>query len=63
MTLLKVRYNSGKEICKVKIEREDGALLENWTIMLEDFPKLYKILKKKYGFESANIGRDLEWAK
>ena len=63
LSLLKVRYNSGKEICKIKIEKDDGSTLEKWTVMLEDFPKVYRILKKKYGFKSLSVGKEFDWAK
>ena len=63
MSFTKIRYNCGKGILKARIEDENGAKLENWTIMLEDFPKWVRIMCQKYGFKIEPDKTDLDWAR
>lgn len=66
MTFKKVRMGTGM-ISRLEIKDESGAKLEEWTNMLEDFPKVSKIIVKKYGLEDLVEGRvkkkdqDLDW--
>ena len=57
----RIRYNSGRNIVKIKIEDTSGALIENWTIMMSDLGKWVKQMDEKYG---SQIKRktDLDWA-
>lgn len=58
-----IKYNTGEGIVKIKIEESDGALLENWTIMLSDLGQWAKFMRRKYGnrIESNKDDRDLDW--
>jgi len=60
----KIRYNTGEEIFKVRIENSSGALLDNWVFMKNDFTQWVEIMKKKYGFgvKTRRKDRDLDWA-
>ena len=61
MIFSKIKYNSGRGILKVRIEDQTGALQENWTIMMDDFPKWVGIMCKKYGFKIQREKTDLDW--
>jgi len=63
MSLKKIRYNSGEGLVKIKIEEDNGALIERWTIMMSDLGNWFRIMKKKYGdrVESKKDNRDLDW--
>lgn len=61
MPFKKIRYNTGEEIFKVKIENSDGSFLENWVFMRGDLPKWINIIKRKYGLDQSK-DKDLDWA-
>lgn len=66
MAFKKVRY--GKEEIFTSIVNDiDGRELEKWKVHKEDFPKVIKILFKKFSIPAKVIikdkkDRDLEWA-
>ena len=63
MGFKKIRYNTGEEIFKVRIENTSGSLLDNWVFMKDDFPQWVEIMKKKYGLGiKPKKDRDLDWA-
>lgn len=63
MSFSKIRHNSGSIIFKIKVENDDGSTIENWTIMQDDFDRVFKILQGKYGDKAQNKkdNRDLDW--
>lgn len=70
MGIKQIRYHTGKEIFKVKIEDDSGAFIENWVFMRDDFPEWVRIMCKKFGFKfvkvtekSESIDKDLDWTK
>jgi len=63
MSFQKVRIGKGF-IIKLEIKDQDGSKLEEWTNMLVDFPKVYNIIKSKYGLiEETKVvkDKDLDW--
>ncbi len=63
MSFKKIRYNSGKEIFEIKIKNSDGSIIGKWVFMKDDFPKWVKIMERKYGIETKEKDRDLDWLK
>lgn len=66
MPFKKVRMGNGM-ISRIEFEDETGRNLERWTTMIEDFPKVAKILTDKYGLEDIvrndkKENKDLDWA-
>jgi hypothetical protein len=61
----KIKYNTGKEIFKVRIEDTTGALIQNWVFMKEDFPEWLRIMERKFGVKTKKKepDRDLDWAR
>jgi len=59
----KVRYNTGEEIFRVKIENSNGSKIEEWVIMSRDFPKWVHMISSRYGFNIGKEKTDLDWAK
>ena len=63
MVFRKIRYNTGEGLFKVKIEDDSGAIIENWTIMFNDFPEWVNTICRKYGFKvDSRPQTDLDWA-
>ena len=63
MGFTKIRYNTGEEIFRVKIEDTRGSKIEEWVIMSRDFPKWVNMISSRYGFRIGNEKTDLDWAK
>jgi len=63
MGFSRIRYNPGEIIFKLQIEEGNGATIEKWVVMKEDFNKLVQILSKKYGLRNGKKDRDLSWLK
>ena len=59
----KIRYNTGEEIFRVRIESSTGQRIEEWVIMKNDFPQWIKMICSKYGFTLEKKKTDLDWAK
>lgn len=59
-----IRYNTGENIVKIRIEDESGAIIENWTIMMSDLWKWARAMRLKYGisFKEQEEDKDLDWA-
>lgn len=62
MKFKKVRYDSGENIIRVKIEDETRRPLDVWTLMMSDFPNWAEEIKNKYGLSSKKKSKDLDWA-
>ena len=60
MKFKKARFLDGKFLFELKVLDETGRKLESWRVVDEDFPKLSRLLIKKYGIKKE---RDLDWAK
>jgi len=65
MGFKKIRIGE-EEIFEIKILDIDGQRIGEWKCMKTDFPKVVKILNKKYGMKMfikvKENGRDLDWA-
>ena len=62
MSFKKIRYNTGENIIKIKIQDETGRFIENWTLLMSDLPQWVEIISRKYGIRFSKIPRDLFWA-
>jgi len=55
-----------EELFEVSVKDLDGKKLENWRVMKRDFPRVVKILNKKFGLGMIIIDKkrktDLDWA-
>jgi hypothetical protein len=58
-----IKYGTGEGRAKIKIEDESGATEGNWTIMMSDLPKWFKVISHKYGhiFKEEKKDEDLDW--
>jgi len=63
MAFSKIRHNEGAIKFKLFIEEGNGATIEKWVVMKEDFPKLVDIISKKYSLNIKKKNRDLDWLK
>jgi hypothetical protein len=59
----KVRYNTGEDIFRIRIENTHGSKIEDWVFMCKDFPKWVNIIARRYGFKISKEKTDLDWAK
>ncbi len=63
MGFKKIRYDTGENIVKIKIEDETRRLIDTWTLMMSDLPNWFNIIKEKYGIKSKEKDRSLDWAR
>ena len=63
MKFKKIRYDSGENIVKIKIEDETRRMVDKWILMMSDLPNWFNIIKRKYGVAESKMPRDLEWIK
>jgi len=60
----KIRYNTGEEVFRIRVEDSSGSRIEDWVVMRNDFPKWVKMICSRYGFSLKENGKtDLDWAK
>ena len=59
MSLKPIKYNTGEGRAKIKIEDESGMVEGNWTVMMSDLEKWFRIISRKYGLERKD--EDLDW--
>jgi len=63
MGFSRIRYNTGEEVFKIKVENSNGARMEEWVVMKRDFPKWVNMICSKYGFTLEKAKSDLDWMK
>ncbi len=61
MAFKKVRYDSGENIVKIRVEDETRRLIDNWTFMMSDLQKWVDFIRSKYGIVFHKKQQDLEW--
>ena len=66
MGFSKVKFGR-EEIFNTIMKDIDGRELENWTVLKKDYPKMLRLLNKKYNLGIYIIDRkkkekDLDWA-
>ena len=53
-------------VFELKAWDKDGGKIEQWKIMKQDFPRVIKLIAKKYGFriyvKEGQCSSDLDWA-
>jgi len=57
----KIIYNTGESLVDIKIKEGRDTIIESWVVMMNDLPKWFNLIRKKYGI--INKERDLDWAK
>jgi len=65
MGFAKIRYNTGEEIFRIRIEDTHGSKMEDWVIMSRDFPRWVNMISSRFGFKigKENTKTDLDWTK
>lgn len=61
MGFKKVRYDSGENVVRIKIEDETRRIVDNWVLMMSDLPRWFEGIREKYGLRVKKRDRDLEW--
>ncbi len=61
MSFKKVKYDTGENIIKIKIEDETRRLMDSWTLMMSDLPQWFNMMIEKYGLPLKKRPKDLEW--
>ena len=61
MGFKKIRYDSGENVVRVKIEDETRRQIDNWTLMMSDLPQWFNMIMEKYGLTLKKRERELEW--
>ena len=62
MGFSKVKYNSGEEIFRIRVENSNGGKIDDWVIMRHDFPRWVHTVCAKYGLNLGKPKTDLDWA-
>ena len=63
MVFKKVRYDTGENVVRIKIEDETRRIIDTWTLMMSDLPNWFNIIKEKYGLKSKERDKGLDWAR
>ncbi len=61
MGFKKVRYDTGENVVRIKIEDETRRIIDTWTLMMSDLPNWFNIIKKKYGLTFKKREESLDW--
>ena len=61
MAFKKIRYDSGENVVRIKIEDETRRPIDNWVLMMSDLPQWFSTIKEKYGLKFKKRQEDLEW--
>ena len=61
MKFKRVRYDSGENIVRIRIEDETRRLMDSWTLMMSDLPQWVNSIRNKYGIDFNKKPKDLEW--
>ena len=57
-------YNRGEEIFELIIRDSSGGKIETFKGFIKDFPRIVKIMERKYGITiKSRKDRDLDWLK
>lgn len=57
-----LKYNRGGEIIEIIIRDSSGAKIDTFKCSINDFPKIIKIIERKYGIKVyPKKDRDIDW--
>lgn len=57
-----LRYNRGGEIIELIVRDSSGTKIDVFKCSIKDFPRIIKIIEKKYGLNiSRKSDRDIDW--